>query len=75
MVTALPVRGVARVVLMWTPMTRQWVRGPSGIGRIGAGRNIGGGAGGEAPGSRQVLGYLTGIFTHLQGLKIIISLH
>ena len=43
--------------------------------RMGAGRNIGGGPGGEAPGSRQVLGDLTGILTHLQGLKIIISLN
>ena len=41
---------------------------------MGAGRNIGGGPGGEAPGSKRVLGDLTGIFTHLQGLKIIISL-
>ena len=42
--------------------------------RMGAGQNIGGGPGGKAPGSKQVLGDLTGIFTHLQGLKIIISL-
>ena len=42
--------------------------------RMGAGRNIGGGPGGEAPRSKWVLGDLTGIFTHLQGLKIIISL-
>ena len=37
---------------------------------MGAGRNIGGGAGGEAPGSKRVLGDLTGIFTHFQGLRI-----
>ena len=43
--------------------------------RMGAGRNIGGGPGGEAPGSKRVLGDLTGIFTHLQGLKFIISLN
>ena len=39
------------------------------------GRNIGGGPGSEAPGSKRVLGDLTGIFTHLQGLEIIISLN
>ena len=43
--------------------------------RMGAGRNIGGGAGGKAPCSKRVLGDLTGIFTHLDGLKIIISLN
>ena len=32
------------------------------------------GPGGEAPGSKLVLGDLTGIFTHLQGMEIIISL-
>ena len=40
-----------------------------------AGRNIGGGSGGEAPGSKRVLGDLTEIFTHLQGLKFFISLN
>ena len=40
-----------------------------------AGRNIGGDPGGEAPGSKQVLGDKTGIFTHLQGLETIISLN
>ena len=39
--------------------------------RMGAGRNIGRGPGGEAPGSKRVLGDITEIFTHLQ---IIISL-
>ena len=43
--------------------------------RMGAARNIGGGPGGEARGSRRVLGDLTGIFTHLQRLIIIISLN
>ena len=42
---------------------------------MGAGRNIGGGAGGEAPGSKRVLGNQTEIFTHLEGLEIIISLN
>ena len=42
---------------------------------MGAGRNIGGGPEGEAPGSKRVLGDQTGIFTHLQGLEIIISLN
>ena len=42
---------------------------------MGAGRNIGWDPVGEAPGSKRVLGDLTGIFTHLQGLKIIISLN
>ena len=40
---------------------------------MGAGRNIDGGPGGESPGSRRILGDQTGIFTHLQGLGIIIS--
>ena len=40
--------------------------------RMGAGRNIDGGSGAKPPDQR-VLGDLTGIFTHLQGLKIIIS--
>ena len=43
--------------------------------RMGAGRNIGGGPEGEAPGSKRVLGDQTGIFTHLEGLEIIISLN
>ena len=42
---------------------------------MGAGRNIGGGPGGEAPGSRRILGDQTGIFTHLHGLEIIISVN
>ena len=42
---------------------------------MGAGRNIGGGPGGKAPGSRRILGDQTGIFAHLQGLEIIISLN
>ena len=42
---------------------------------MGAGRNIGGVQGGEAPGSRRILGDQTEIFTHLQGLEIIISLN
>ena len=41
---------------------------------MGAGRNIGGGPGGKAPGSIRILGDQTWIFTHLQGLEIIISL-
>ena len=42
---------------------------------MGAERNIGGGPGGEPPGSIRILGDQTGIFTHLQGLEIIISLN
>ena len=42
---------------------------------MSAARNIGGGPGGEAPGSKRVLGDLTEIFTHLQELKIFISLN
>ena len=42
---------------------------------MGAGRNIGGGPGGEAPGYKGVLGDLTGIFTHLPKLKMIILLN
>ena len=42
---------------------------------MGAGRNIDGGPGGEDPGNKRVLGDLTGIFTHLPELKIIISLN
>ena len=58
---------------MWTPKTRglRAALRP----RMGTGRNIGGGPEGEAPGSKRVLSDLTGIFTHLQGLKIIISLN
>ena len=42
---------------------------------MGAGRNIGGGAGGEPPGNKRVLGDQTVIFTHLEGLEIIIYLN
>ena len=42
---------------------------------MGAGQNIGRGPDCEAPGSRRILGDQTGIFTHLQGLEIIISLN
>ena len=53
----IPARGVARVVLIWTPKTRglRVVLRP----RMGLGRNIGGGLGGEAPGSKQVFSDLT----------------
>ena len=55
---------------MWTPKTGKGLRP-----RMGAERKIGGGPGGEALGSKRVLGDQTGIFTHLQGLEIIISLN
>ena len=42
---------------------------------MSAGRNIDRGPGGEAPGSKRVLGDQTGISTHSQGLEIIISLN
>ena len=42
---------------------------------MGAARNIGGGPGGEAPGSKRILGDETWIFTHSQGLEINISLN
>ena len=42
---------------------------------MGTGLNIGGGPEGEAPGSKRVLSDLTGIFTHLPKLKMIILLN
>ena len=62
--------------MIWTPKTSK-ARGLRAAlrPRMGAGRNIGGGPGGEAPGYKGVLGDLTGIFTHLPELKMIILLN
>ena len=49
-------RGVARVVLIWTPGQSKGGLRAALRPRMDAGRNIGGGPGGEAPGSKRVLG-------------------
>ena len=61
-------RGLARVVLIWTPKTRQRVSGPPWDLEWVQGETLVG-SGGEAPGYKGVLGDLTGIFTHLQKLN------
>ena len=55
---------------MWTSKTRLAFRS-----RIDAVTNIVGSPVGEAPRRKRILGDLTGIYTHLHGLEIIITLN